>query len=430
MPRPRPPSRVDVVTTPLFGISWYGNPGDGTSIVAYCGGGGSAATGIKNFITVRVAGEEPRDIPTGDMVGVALTIVQNPMTSMLHLLVAMGTKVVRYNVFSGEQTGEIDAGVNVNALATNSMTDRLAVGCETGEIFLYRISDERMMTDTPIHSYVGHEKAVCALTFSPRENMLLSSAKDGTARVWQNGNAVATLTCSIEGPRRGPPPKRGAQVLVRGCAFGDLNGEMIYTVASGRRGSAFLSKWQYNNESGTYECSQRTECTAVPISAMSLSGDAGLLALGVVDGTIILWGIERWKPLKTFQEVHDLPVTCIAARPYPVPLKGEDSEDGGVQFHAVSASADSQLAWLTLQRPPRRKKRSVGAGGESSFKSTVNLFVKLGFLLWAFSPVAKEIWDKCEDKWDSSGFVKTLECIRYEGLLAPHSRPGIQVPPY
>ena len=424
MPRPRQPSRVDVVTTPLFGICWYGNPGDGTSIVAYCGGGGSAATGIKNFITVRVAGEEPRDIATGDMVGVGLTIVQNPLTSMLHLLVAMGTKVVRYDVHSGEQTGEIDVGVNINTVATNAMTDRLAIGCENGTVHVYQISDERMAGDAPIHTYEGHEKAVCAVSFSPRENFLLSSAKDGTARVWKEGNAVATLKCSIEGPRRGPPPKRGAQILVRGCAFGDLNGQLIYTVASGRRGSAFLSKWEYSNANRSYECIQRTEVTAVPISAMSLSGDAGLLALGVVDGTIILWSIERWKPLKTFHEVHDLPVTCIAARPYPVPLKGEDDEDGGVQFHAVSASADSQLAWLTLQRPPRRKRGSGGIVGGSSFKSTFNSVVRLALLIWVLYPVANEIRDKCEDEWDNSGLVKMLECVRHDGLF----RTGISPP--
>ena len=39
---------------------------------------------------------------------------------------------------------------------------------------------------------------------------------------------------------------------------------------------------------------------------MSLSGDAGLLVMGATDGTVTLWGIEKWKPMKTFFEVHDL----------------------------------------------------------------------------------------------------------------------------
>jgi WD40 repeat protein len=454
MPRPRPPSRVDVVTVPLFGICWYGNPGTGHSILAYCGGGGSAATGIGNFITIRdIAGLAKKDIPTGDEVGVALTICQNPITQVLHLLVAIKTKVIRYNMDTGAVTGELEVGVNLNCLAANAMCDQLVVGCETGAVHVYAMSDERLggggVLDNddnavvpaeeeenanpaprpaalPIHVYEGHEKAVCAVSFSLREGFVVSSAKDGTARVWKNGNAISTLTCSIEDPKA-KGPKRAQQIMVRGCSFGDLQGQLIYTIASGRRGRAFLSKWSLDSKKQDYDCIERTACSDYPISAVSLSGDAGLMVLGAVDGTIILWGIERWRPLKTFREVHDLPVTCIAARPYPVPLRGE--EESGVQFHAISASADSQLAFCTLQKHvPTNKYRDEPSG--ISLRRSINSLVRMALLLWMLSPVAHEIWDKCEDQWDNSGYVKTWECIRYDVLLAPPTRPGILVPPH
>jgi WD40 repeat protein len=197
-------------------------------------------------------------------------------------------------------------------------------------------------------------------------------------------------------------------------------GNVIYTIASGRRGKAFVSKWGFKDNQ--YELLERTECCPCPISAFSLSGDAGLLALGSVDGTIILWGIERWKVMKKFPEVHDLPVTCIAARPYPVPLKGDED---GIQMHALSASADSQLACLTLQRRTKGRKSSRG-----SLKSTLNSWVKMALFAWILYPVANEVWDKCADEWNSNGYSKAWECIRYDVLIAPASRPGILVPPH
>ena len=302
MPRPRPPSRIDTVTTPLFGIAWFGDPGDGTSIVAFCGGGGSAATGVKNQLTVRIANEDDLVINTEDQIGVSVTIVRNPLTRNIFLYVALGNKVQAYSLPDGNKIDEVDTGESVNAVSLNSMTDQIAVGCENGSVKVYKVIDERMK-QMPTDVYEGHTKAVCSVGWSPRGNFVVSSAKDGTARVWKSGAAVDVLTCSIEDPK-GPPPKRKGQILVRGCAFGDLDGNVIYTVASGRRGKAFLSRWERRDEK--YDCAIRTECSPCPVSAMSLSGDAGLLVMGATDGTVTLWGIEKWKPMKTFFEVHDL----------------------------------------------------------------------------------------------------------------------------
>lgn len=444
MPRPRPPSRIDAVATPLFGICWYGDPGTGLSIVAHCGGGGSAATGVKNTITVSTASSgEPIDdlvISTEDQVGVAIQIVKNPMTHRLGLFVGLGSKVNIYELPSGELVEEVSVGENVNAIAINSLSSRLAVGCESGLVKVFALDhisndptadndDNNNTKNEPIATLEGHTKSVCAVAFALRgEDKLVSSAKDGTARVWQGEDCLGVLECSIEDPKAAPQ-KRQQQVLVRGCGFGDLMGDVVYSVASGRRGKAFLSRWIASPGKG-YHCDERTECSPCPISAMSLSGDGGMIALGAVDGTIILWGIERWKPLMKFPEVHDLPVTCIAARPYPVPLLCDQDNDG-VQMHAISASADSQLAWLTLQR---KSSSSSRRSSDTNLKTMVHSFLKLAFLGWILYPIANEIKDKCEGSiYNSSSdqtLMGTLQCIRYEVLLAPTSRPGIAVSPY
>ena len=435
MPRPRPPSRIDAVATPLFGICWYGDPGSGVSIVAHCGGGGSAATGVKNTITVVTSA--PPDyaalaagelvISTDDQVGVAITVVKNPITNKHRLFVGLGSKVHVYDLQAGGELAEqVSVGDNVNAIAVNSLTSRLAVACESGTVKVFAIDNtrDRFETELPMRTLEGHTKAVSAVCFAPRgEDKLVSSGKDGTARVWQGDDCVGVLPCSIDDPK-GPKPKRAQQVLVRGCAFGDLMGDLVYTVASGRKGKAFLSRWIASKDG--YQCEVRTECSPFPISAMCLSGDAGMMTLGAVDGTIHLWGIEKWKPLKKFFEVHDLPVTCIATRPFPVPLMCDQDNDG-VQMHALSASADSQLAWLTLQRRSNSTKNTPPS--DVNFKTILHSMVKIAIFGWIFYPVVYEIKVKC-DASSRNGFGSTLACIRHEVLLAPTSRSGIAVPPH
>jgi hypothetical protein len=61
----KPPNRWDVAGFPVFALSWFGDPEDGTSIVACSGGGGSAKTGVKNYIAVTInADPEARQIST------------------------------------------------------------------------------------------------------------------------------------------------------------------------------------------------------------------------------------------------------------------------------------------------------------------------------------------------------------------------------
>jgi hypothetical protein len=435
MPRPRPPSRIETITFPVFGISWFGNPGDGTSYTAYCGGGGSAKTGVFNNCIVQTPAsqngdEEHMKISTGDKVGVAIHIFQNPVTGRIWMVIAMDKEIQRYSLPSGELDGVIDVGEGVNAVGVNAMADRLAVGCDSGLTKVFFIGDDQFETGEPAYLCEGHTKTVCACAFSPRGGRLLTSAKDGTACVWKEGKLLGTLTCSIEDPKdkKGPPPKRPPQILVRGCAFADLDGEVALTVASSRRGSAFLSQWVDNGETG-FTCAKRTACSPCPISAMSLSDDAGLMALGSVDGSIILWDIATWRALKTFKEVHDLPVTGIAARPFPVPLQGEEN---GVQIHARSASADSQLACLTLQRrgPPEQKQAGGGIKSGTSVAGIMNRLISLGIFLWVLYPVLQEAQEKCAVPWGKKDLVSLKQCVMDDVLIAPSWRPGVSVPPH
>lgn len=437
MPPPRHPSRVDPLSFPVFGLSWFGNPGDGTSIVAYCGGGGSAKTGVTNKIIVRRNGvQDQQEISTHDHVCVAIHVYQNPLTNKLWMMGALGNSVVRYALPEGTVSAKAYVGDDnkskddgASAIAVNAMATWVAVGCESGLIYVFQMTDDPD-SFIPVGVCRGHVKAVCALSFALRGSVLVSSAKDGTARVWnyETQDCLATLTCNVLDPKAPSPPKQPSQVLVRGCAFGDIEGKMIYTVASARRGKAYLYRWTKTPQN-TFDCAERTECSPCPISAMSLSSDATLLALGGVDGTIQLYDTQTWKILRKYPEIHDLPVTCIAARPYALPLQGEED---GIPMHAISASADSQLALLTLQkRAPRKPKTSSSGGGGGNINVMSNtMIVWIGMLGWALYFIAQETLRKCDKEWEGRAWGPLYECIVHTVLIAPKTRPGIMVPPH
>lgn len=453
----KPPSRHDAVGIPIFGMFWYGDPGDGTSIVAYCGGGGGAATGVKNRLFIEVSGgtdngsqlqkqnepqggsndDEPIVVETGDQLGVAINIAKNPITNKISLFCALGTKVNVYSLPEAKLEQELSVGATVHAIGVNAMANAIALGCENGSIKVYDFERDYLLKELP--SYVcdegpdiGHTKPICSVSFAPRINdLIVSSSKDGTARVWNKDQCMSVLKCSIKDPRAPPPPQnkqnRIQTVMVRGCAFGDLEGKLVYTVASGKRGKAFLSKWAVDEKENQYQCFERTVCSEHPISAMSMSADATTIALGNSDGTIYLWNIPKWKMIKTFLGVHEFPVTCIAARPYDLPLIGE--KESGIRFNAFSASADAQLARLTTQRKVPKsaaEKNSVGF----PLAEYLNRLAKWVLILWILSPLAQDVWSQCGDDDEINGFGARLKCVRDNVLIAPSSRPGIAVPPY
>lgn len=415
-------------------MSWYGNPGNGLSLLAFCGGGGSAKTGVNNGILVKGPNSETQRIDTGDDVGVAIKIIQNPVSGIVFLFVALGKRVDRYELPSCQKCGSIEVGgEGVNAISVNNVANRLACGCENGEVKVYEIGDGLFDANSLLYVCQGHTKTVCSLDFSCREDRLVSSAKDGTARVWKGQDLVVELKCEIDldkvdvKKKNKPASKTPPQILVRGCAFGELEGRVVFTVASARRGSAFLASWVETPDG--WKC-DRTECSTVPISAMSMSSDGFLLALGSVDGSIILWGVEDWKPLKVFKEVHDLPVTCIAARPFDVPLM---SDEDGVRFHAISASADSRLGHLTLQRSAPKPSNYKPGSLRDWIVTLWNLGIKLVIL---YLVIGKPIWfdlhERCAHTWQRGklDIGRVYECVLHEVLIAPSTHPAVLSAPY
>jgi|AntRauTorckE5430_2_1112549.scaffolds.fasta_scaffold18188_1 WD40 repeat protein len=460
------PSRVEPTTIPIFALKWHSSPAILPShILAYAGGGGSARTGIGNTIKINVD-TQTITIDTGVEIGVALDIL---VTQSALIYVAIGiSDSVKIYLIDLEQSeavlaGTIDfeKGAGVNAVAWNAYADTIVAGCENGKVCIAEVhfENDTCIKLTKTFELEGHIKAVCSCAFHPRNSgVLMTSAKDGTCRVWNLGidgedKCMKVLDCKIYDPKGPKPiekilnPKPG-QCLVRGCAFGDLEGRVIYTIQSGRKGGAYLTVWRLirkpvlgetvtppNDPNGPpqpkfvfdFEETMRKQVSKYPVSAMSLSGDYSTLALGDTDGSITLLSTEKFKKIKFWECAHDLPVTCIAARPLPVPLAGEELT--GVAVDAISASADNKICHVTKQRkstlkPKRKEKKNA--------KMRLGAFYPIYVILFAIMVYAAKVsFDVCHGEFvGMDDIVGVTQCVLHTVLWTASDRPGIAFVPH
>jgi len=435
--------------------------------------------------------ERTVDIDTGSEVGVAVTLHQ--VGSMLLVLVAIGNGFALYFVPLGNRSGHGNGGESApksvcmveetfgeesGCEAVSFMPDgsAFATGYDNGKIRVFtldynpppssntlnknnsNIKDNhkvKVIEYCELHAEnARHIKAIDTLQFHPTNPRILAScAKDGTCRIWDLviKQCIDVLNCKIYPSNKPPPedkkitdPKPG-QLLVRGCAYGDPHGQTLYTVQSGRRGAAFLSVWQLVQPFPTpvkdptqqlppsqpvFQEVMRKVVASVPISAMSLSGDYKTLALGDTAGTVTLYdAFNQLKPIKSWKEAHETPVTCIAARPAPGNFPGDfpGEERTGVTVDVMTASFDNKLLFLTKQRNSRLY---VPGPGHGTAFYLLNLYLIVGILF-----VSMVSYDACQEEMMvlSSGDLDYLEpvkeCLVHTVILAKMDRAGVSEVP-
>ena len=505
-PKIPPPSIIDFLSFPVFGLAWYGTPSTGSvnsdggdnnsggtkknpgiSALAYCGGGGSSKTGVFNKIAVVITtdfdngGSRQLEISTGEALcfGIHLFRPYDDVLNMVRLVATVGDEVFLYGIpiFApeGEEKeeaillGKHFAGQGYGAGVTTytpihrngSLVHCIAVGCENGMVILYQLKQQQNSVEiVPMAECAGHTKAICSLAFHPRGMQILSSAKDGTARVFstEDGKQLALMECEVHNPKEPPPPKpvessvkdprmrkKPLQIIVRGCAYGDLEGKTIYTVASDKRSPAYLTKWKEivplasappGEANLSFRQEYRIQCSPVPVSACSISSDGTLFAFGTTEGNILLYNLETNKVLKSFQ-AHDLPVTCVAARPIPNVLMLPGELEGGVNYDAISASADNRLGRWTLQKRSRiqsvrqrRSKREMSALESllwNMFRIPLLVFVIIVLI------AIHDVMDLCGEEVGLNALMRDFEgagrCVWREVLWAEDTRAGVRSVP-
>jgi WD40 repeat protein len=180
----------------------------------------------------------------------------------------------------------------------------------------------------------------------------------------------------------------------------------------------------------------RKQVSNFPVSAMSLSGDYSTLALGDTNGCITLLSTDTFQKIKFWECVHDLPVTCIAARPLPLALSGEDLT--GVRVDVISASADNKLCYLTRQKKStlaKKQKRlqgGVDVTGKSK-KRLLTIFYPIHLIVFSMIVYAiKVAFDVCHEDYVESQYdwMTVKQCVLHTVLWATSDRPGIAVIPH
>lgn len=368
-------------------------------------------------------------------------------------MACVGRELRLYSAFEGRLLGKLECKDMINSAAMSCDGTLIAVACEGGMLYTYKLNglpsnpspppplsgatdeggeekkeEETAMEDKvvyavteflPLAELKGHEKDVCSVAFRPTSNidgkddahLLASSAKDGTCREWEakSGKCVAMMACTIPDSEKQQQLKKNAraamlnkQVLVRGVAYSPC-GNFLYTIASGRRGKAFLGKWERVTESAQKQQQKQlppflpwdNSCVSdVPVSAMSINKDGTVLALGNVEGEVLFIGAENANRIKSFS-VHDLPVTCISARPAELQYTSLRSKGKKLVIDAVSVSADNKMSFITLQKE----------------SATLFGFISGLFKIIALIAIMKYCFDECEEAIMSFDVGAAKHCL-------------------
>jgi len=375
---------------PVFDVFW-GSNSNAKNLLAIAGGGGSAKSGVGNNLNICEVSmtkntlnlKTPIDVNTGDeLCGVVSLNSKGTM-----LAAGFGSQINIYSVVVDRLIligklrleSEVEGGASVNSLTFGLQDQALVAGCEDGCVKQWRLKNvfaaekiaKTLVSESSENpqqaldhlsfdaapTFKGHTAAITAVVFHPDVNVLASTAKDGTCRIFEGRHAteLAQLACETDPqalalelklastprsrtPR--PPPKLPQ---FRSCRFSS-NGDQLFTIQSTSRGPVTLKCTNLQIEflskrfSVTVGKCQKVIPANVPATCMSVSYDGERVAIGTVEGKVIILNSSNLAKIQQFQ-AHDLPVTALCFAP----------DSTNMPYDLISSSADSKCTLMKSQ---------------------------------------------------------------------------------
>ena len=268
---------------------------------------------------------------------------------------SMGTKI--YSTSDQNQGGVVSfrpqrdvTSVNACALSSNGLW--IATGDGDGHIRIYSVSGRLKV---PV-KFLGHNKAIDHLQFSPSGDKLASGACDGTARLWHLDHQLRLERQTVLNLRQGesaPPVSRGGSTstaLVPGV-------KMIAWMVDGCKivTSQGLEK---KNKSGSYEVRIKVWLADSGLLLHSFTDhqqyvfvlsphpkDSRIFMSAGYDGQVILWDVETGTKVRSFQ--INFP-SDDRLHPHDFDEKSRDVLDGHFHPDGMSFSVSHKNGFITI----------------------------------------------------------------------------------
>eukprot|EP00510_Aplanochytrium_minuta_P001933 CAMPEP_0184016378 /NCGR_PEP_ID=MMETSP0954-20121128/6896_1 /TAXON_ID=627963 /ORGANISM="Aplanochytrium sp, Strain PBS07" /LENGTH=389 /DNA_ID=CAMNT_0026297393 /DNA_START=20 /DNA_END=1186 /DNA_ORIENTATION=+ len=312
--------------------------------VLVVGGGGAARTGVKNCISVYRIVEnskglgEAQAIVTHDTGSEVCTSI-DVSPSGKYVACSMGSNcgLFQYNKLKEKQDNDAEGefqllvkwktdfpstvpacqnvvkfGLNENMLATGG--DDCQVKLWDVQAILNAIQkrqsgDKTVFEETlveKVHCLAGHTKEIKDIDFEPSGKYLASASKDQGCRIWniQTGKLLQLL-----------PADTASGLTYRRCQFSSAHELITLQIPNGGRGSSYIVVWTMKEveKGAVWTVSKVVHVSKGMATSFYLTRNEKYVGLATAGGSISLLDRATFSSLRTFNDVHNLPITGLCS---------------------------------------------------------------------------------------------------------------------
>ncbi|KFQ34621.1 PREDICTED: WD repeat and HMG-box DNA-binding protein 1 [Merops nubicus] len=228
------------------------------------------------------------------------------------LITAVSNNTVQIHTFpEGAPDGILTRfTMNANHVIFNRDGTKVAAGSSDFMIKVVEVADSSKQK-----TFRGHDAPVLSLSFDPRDVYLASASCDGSVRVWK----MADQTCTTTWP------------LLQNCND-VINAKSICRLGWQPGSGKFLAVpvdkvvKLYRRETWDSQCSLSDTFITQPLNVVAWSPSGEYLAAGSVDGSIVVWNVEKQECIERMKHEKSYSVCGLAWHPKYSQIAYTDTE--------------------------------------------------------------------------------------------------------